>query len=173
MKKTLLVITVIIFCMINQNINAQVTQDWVFRDSINSKYSISSFHHMKTDVNGNTYLATNFDSVYSSGGYKSIWLIHKINIQGSVVWRNTIIFPLVGTPSSINSIYLDLSGNLLVLGNNLAKPLIVKYNSAGILQWRELIDSSSTISYYPSDNLKLDNSGNIYFASQVSYFEIL
>lgn len=175
MKKTLLVITVIIFCIISQNLNAQVTQDWVFRDSINSKY-YTSYHYMKTDINGNNYLATTFDSSGSPGANRTIWLIEKINSQGSVVWRNTIIFPINGEQSPISSIFLDLSGNLFVLGrmastiNTLKKPLIVKYNSAGVFEWRELIDSSSTVNYYPFDNLTFDNSGNIYFASQVSSY---
>lgn len=172
MKKIIFVTFLTIFYLINQNIKSQVLQDWVFRDSINSKYSIS-YHYMKTDIIGNSYLATTFDSADAGSGSKTIWLIEKINAQGSVVWRNTIFFPSNGERSPITSILLDLSGNLFVLGRKFAtiqKPLIVKYNSAGVFQWRELIDSSSTISYYPLDNLTLDNSGNVYFASQVSSF---
>lgn len=121
MKKTLLVITVIIFCIISQNLNAQVTQDWVFRDSINNKWFVDPTfgNYMNTNKTGETYLAACFDSNGTSGySIQNNWLIVKVSPQGNIVWRNIIGFPVNtgGSSNIIISTLLDQNGNFIVLG---------------------------------------------------------
>lgn len=93
MKNTFSILVSVLFCVLFQNTSAQVIQDWVFRDSLNSKCQVKS-NYLNLDNLGNSFLVVDYDSTGSNGySVKNNWLIEKVSPQGNIVWRNVIGFP--------------------------------------------------------------------------------
>jgi len=127
--------------------------------------------NLTTDSSGNLYVAgrtySDLNGETNSGAYDAY--IVKYNSAGVLQWTK-----LLGTSGddSASALTTDNSGNLYVAGwtgGNLngetnsgrRDAYIVKYNSAGVLQWTKLLGASGLDS---ANALTIDNMGNLYLA---------
>ena len=97
--------------------------------------------------------------------------IIKLNASGAVVWR--VDYNEAGQSQDIPSaMVLDDAGNVYITGvvrrvsgNGYNDFVIIKYNNAGIEQWKSYYDGPNNLDDNPSE-VNLDNNGNIYVCGE-------
>jgi hypothetical protein len=105
------------------------------------------------DTSGNVYVTTGYD-----GGI----FVFKLSSTGTLTWQKKYVQANLDG----NGIAVDTSGNVIITGQQFNGAnydgLIVKYNSAGTLQWANKLASNSPATYDYLYGPSTDSSGNIY-----------
>jgi hypothetical protein len=100
----------------------------------------------------------------STGTQTTDMFLVKYNTSGSAIWGRTM--GTYGTNDNSNSVALDSTGNVyiagstIISGNNTAA--LVKYNSAGVLQWQKGLASNVGGDPNRFNNIAIDSSDNIF-----------
>lgn len=128
--------------------------------------------HYNADVTPRDISADNSGNVYVSGYVHESnvsnydMFLAKLNSSGTLQWSRRY-----GLQSQSDYAYnhaVDGSGNIYVTGatwiSDNYKPMIVKYNSSGTLQWQKYISVSRGIPY----SLAVDAAGNAILGSRIS-----
>jgi hypothetical protein len=88
----------------------------------------------------------------------------KYDTSGSIIWGRTM--GTYGTNDNSNSVALDSTGNVYIAGNTIISgnntAALVKYNSAGVLQWQKGLASSVGGNLNQFNNIAIDSSDNIF-----------
>jgi hypothetical protein len=124
--------------------------------------------------NGRSVAIDSTGSIYVGGSTSSLdaggsgWLLIKYSSAGTIQWQRT----LGGADyESLENIAIDASDNVYICGwastssTSQYASLLVKYDSAGNLQWQKFLDGD--FADYAND-LAIDSLGNIYTAGSVS-----
>lgn len=114
-----------------------------------------------TDSSGNIYVVGASSTSTSSSSFQIY--IAKIPLSGSTItWQR--LLGISGAPERGNSISVDSSGNVYILGSDGATYsnsfLIVKYDTDGTLQWQRRLDFTSGLG--SGNGIGVDSSGNCY-----------
>jgi uncharacterized delta-60 repeat protein len=118
--------------------------------------NIISITSITVDSAGNIYTTG-----YYTGSTQDIVLV-KYSDTGSILWQRI----LAGAGSDrANSIKLDASNNVYIVGGSSNNTIIAKYNSSGVIQWQ------NSIAYYLDEGfgVTIDSTGNIYICGQSNY----
>ena len=116
------------------------------------------------DSSGNFYVA-GYTTTGTDGFYD--FLIVKFNSSGTLQWSRK--FGCTGTHDTSHGIVVDSSGNSYIVGGTGSGPygssdiLIVKYNTSGTLQWKQVL--GGTDHDIGQGGIAIDSSGNLYIGN--------
>lgn len=112
-----------------------------------AKYNSSGTFQWQTGLGISTFVSEGSDIVFKSGyiyitgaqtsGYSPILIVAKYDLSGNLVWQRQLVtstpdlFVSLGFPN----ISVDSLGDVYASVNTVSGTCIVKYNSAGTLQW--------------------------------------
>ena len=123
---------------------------------------------VKADASGNVYIA-GYTTVRVVG-QKKVYLTIKYNSAGVQQWMQTLqgVGQTNGQDDAAIGLALDASGNAYVTGSVFAGTgysgktdyLTVKYNSAGVQQWKQQYNGPGNSFDYPTA-IAADNAGNV------------
>lgn len=169
MKTKLILLIFACFILIfNFNSYSQFHQEWVNRLPSANVYSF--FPTVLSDKSGNSYLLNVIDDDTTSNTHNVIKLT-KFLPNGSTSWTATYSY----SPSSSQvpiTMKMTTNTDIFILGTasqNNSNFLVVKYNSAGVLQWSVQYDSA----YDTPTGFTLDNNGNVYVSGISGFKPIL
>ncbi len=138
--KTLNLSILILMMLVISNVNAQqVTQQWAKVFDFNGQNNRDdAVNDVIADESGNVYAA---GYTYGSANPNGTILTLKYNSGGTLVWSRAYSDTNLYSANA-NAIALDNSGNIYVTGwrslqNHYRDIVILKYNSAGTLLWRQ------------------------------------
>jgi hypothetical protein len=136
--------------------------------------NFTSIESMAADSSGNIYLLGN-QTTSSNNNY--IALI-KIDTTYNIAWQRQIQGDLVGgyRASSPGSIAIDSNNDIYITGNGVLSPgvnagLIAKYNSSGVLQWKNTISVSANSIDIRPNALSIKNSSILLTLSTLDFAE--
>jgi hypothetical protein len=108
-------------------------------------------------------------NVYSTGdstaGGGNTGYVVKTNSEGVIQWQRE--FSFATGVVTLNSIALDSSDNVYVVGNVDNESQINKYNTSGALQWQRRLDAGAGATSRP-EAVAVSSGGNVYIAGSSS-----
>lgn len=114
------------------------------------------------------FICCGLQGLYQSNGTQignTVATVFKIDLAKTTVFRKS--YGQAGNNIQFNGIVSDSSGNSYIVGNQnaggVARVLIIKINSSGVVQWSRRL-GSSTGSTNTQRNIGVDSSGNLYIA---------
>lgn len=154
----------------SETLRDTVEIEWI--KSIESNYISSIFRNvvMSLDKHGNIFFA----AINSNNGSDDDIMIVKYSSSGDELWRTYYDGPSHKNDSPIG-IEIDPWGNCYIGGNipgegNNSYFAVIKYNSAGVLQWEKLYQDQNTSENRPWA-IAIDSIGNCYitgFSTRIS-----
>lgn len=117
---------------------------------------------LKVDTSGNLYVVS---TTYESGN-ANIYTI-KYNTSGTLLWQRRLVGTGADQPANLS---LDSSGNVYVVGSSNSRlstqydGIIAKYNTSGVLQWKNRIQSAtlaSPVTHAKFTTVAIDSAGNM------------
>ena len=134
------------------------TQEWL-RSYNGPQNNFDGGIVVKTDAQGNVYVAGNAASDYVTLKYSS---------AGDLLW--SALFVGKG-PDAVRAMEIDAVGNVIITGQSDSTGssfdiVTIKYNSSGQQQWLSRYNGTGNFDDYPNA-MVMDASGNIYIAGEV------
>lgn len=151
MKQVKIILAVIVWCLCDNNLFAQVAPEWATSFVLNYPLSIDQMD-MVSDKSGNVYVT---GSVHDTS-WKNVQIITmKYNTNGQIQW-----FKYFDSVSYSTKITVDDSGNVFVAGHRVNGYVTVKYNTQGIQQWAT--SYTTTPSFGWASDIITDDSSNVF-----------
>ncbi len=162
MKHIILITAFFVFNIVCTITYAQPTQQWVTHwTSFTGISDLDLAQSMAIDDAGNTYIVGHcrpFDNLD--------WVVLKVNSFGAVEWQRMYNHSGSGTDDAL-SVAADSWGNVYVTGYVPGGNLIIKYDAAGNMLWKDSVRNAS-FSSTSNATVKIlcDAPGNVYVCGQ-------
>ena len=132
--------------------------------------STTVFSGVAVDGSGNVYVCGN-----STNNGQPGYLV-KYNSSGTIQWQKSISGGYSGSYPRFNSVAVDSSGNVYVVGDSYNSSatdsllLTFKFDTNGNLTWQRQLGEGSLISQGQAGDIAVDSSGNVYVCGG-SYYD--